>query len=127
MQRSVLARLLISAVGLLASLSTPGYALSHGYAHGELAEHSAPATLHASVTAVVSAAEDNSEHPDRTMQTGVTTRSNALSPAVISVIVSIPLEPSESSNEWTRALRAQVAPSSAESPPSSPRAPPTGL
>ena len=127
MQRSVLARLLVSTVGLIASLSTPGYALSHGYAHSELAEHSAPATPLTAVAAVASASDDDAEHPHRTVALGVTTRSNALSPAVLPVVVSIPVEPSESSSEWTRAPQAEVAPPSAERPPTSPRAPPAGL
>ena len=121
------ARLLIAAVGLLASLSTPGYALSHGYSHSEMAEHSAPAAPHTSGVAVASAAAEDAEHPHRTVQAGVTTRWNALSPAVLSVIVSVPLEPIQSSSEWTRAPQAEVGPPSAEPPPTSPRAPPAGL
>ncbi len=127
MPRSALARLIALTIGLVASLVTPGLAVSHGYAHGEEAEHSAPATHPSSVTVLVSQTDHESHHQHGTVTAAVTTRWSAPSPAVLAGAVFVSLQRAESTGERTVGPRSLVAPSSADPPPNPSRAPPVRL
>ena len=123
MPRSNLARFVALTFGLLGSLATPGLAMTHGYAHGELTEHSSFEAAHASAS-VVSPIDHEAHHPHGAVTTGMTSRGTELSvaspscPAVFLVLVGLP-------NERVRAAKTQDPFCSAEPPPNPTRAPPS--
>jgi hypothetical protein len=121
--RSTLARFVALTYGLLGSLATPGLAMAHGYAHGELTEHSSFEAAHAAMPAV-SPIDHEAHHPHGAVTTAMTSRGTELSvaspacPAVFLCLVALP-------NERVRAAKTQDPFCSAEPPPNPTRAPPS--
>jgi hypothetical protein len=107
---------------MLGSLATPGLAMVHGYAHGELTEHSSFESAHASAP-VVSPIDREAHHPHGAVTTGMTSRGTAPS-AALPAGTAVFLAPVGSPNERVRALKTHDPLCSAEPPPNPTRAPP---